>query len=150
MYTTPDLRSRGGADAYLRTCASRAVLDVIANKWVCLVIGALGGGTMRFGQLRRRLDGVTQKMLTKTLRELERDGLVRRVVYPSIPPRVEYSLTELGQSLIDLMGEIRIWSEAHIDDIQVARERYDDAAARDLDPIETTAVSSQRGNRVGR
>jgi DNA-binding HxlR family transcriptional regulator len=135
VYTTPDLRAHGGADAYLRNCASRAVLDVIANKWVCLVIGALSPGTMRFGELRRRLDGITQKMLTRTLRELERDGLVDRAVYPSIPPRVEYSLTEVGRSVVSLMDAIREWSETHIDDIQEARVRYDERADRELKPV---------------
>ncbi|MEY9212877.1 DNA-binding HxlR family transcriptional regulator [Thermobifida halotolerans] len=135
MDTIPDLRSWGGADAYLRTCASRAVLDVIANKWVCLVLGALREETMRFGQLRRRLDGITQKMLTKTLRELERDGLVHRAVYPTVPPRVEYRLTELGQNLGRLMTEIRVWAEEHMPEIQEARERYDERAAQDPMPV---------------
>lgn len=135
MHTPPDLRPYGGADAYLRDCASRAVLEVIANKWVCLVVGALRPGTVRFGELRRRLDGITQKMLTQTLRELERNGLVHRAVYPSIPPRVEYSLTDLGQSVGGLMDAIRVWSETHIDDIQDARERYAEQAARELEPV---------------
>jgi hypothetical protein len=72
VYTTPDLRDLGGANAYLRSCASRSALDLLANKWVCLVVGALAPGPMRFGALRRLLDGITQKMLTKTLRDLER------------------------------------------------------------------------------
>lgn len=135
MYTTPDLRPHGGADAYLRSCASRAVLDVIANKWVCLVIGALSSGPMRFGELRRRLDGITQRMLTRTLRELERDGLVNRDVYPSIPPRVDYDLTDLGRSVVGLMDQIRIWSEEHIADIETARRRYDERAEQELQPV---------------
>ncbi|PZS32372.1 MAG: transcriptional regulator [Pseudonocardiales bacterium] len=135
MHTPNDLRPYGGADAYLRDCASRAVLGVIANKWVCLVTGALRPGTLRFAELRRRLDGITQKMLTQTLRDLERNGLVDRAVYPSVPPRVEYSLTELGQSIAGLMDAIRIWSEEHIDDIQTAQGRYAERAARDLEPI---------------
>lgn len=135
MDTTPDLRPYGGADAYLRDCASRAVLDVITNKWVCLVIGALHPDPVRFGGLRRRLDGITQKMLTQTLRDLERNGLVHRAVYPSVPPRVEYSLTELGRSISGLMDAIRTWSETHIDDIEQARERYREQATRELRPI---------------
>lgn len=138
MHTPPDLRPYGGADAYLRDCASRAVLEVIANKWVCLVVGALRPGTARFNELRRRLDGITQKMLTQTLRDLERNGLVHRAVYPSIPPRVEYSLTDLGQSVGGLMDAIRLWSETHIDDIQDARERYAEQAARELEPVNST------------
>jgi DNA-binding HxlR family transcriptional regulator len=135
VYTTPDLRSHGGADAYLRTCASRAVLDLLTNKWVCLVIGALRPGTLRFGELRRRLDGVTQKMLTQTLRDLERAGLVHRAVYPSVPPRVEYSLTPLGDNVGGLMDAIRVWSESHIDDIRAAQEEYDRKAGEELQPV---------------
>jgi DNA-binding HxlR family transcriptional regulator len=108
---------------------------VITNKWVCLVVGALRPGAVRFGVLRRQLDGITQKMLTQTLRELERNGLVHRAVYPSIPPRVEYSLTELGQSVGGLMDAIRVWSETHMDDIQQARKRYAEQAARETEPV---------------
>ena len=87
MGTTQDLRRYGGADAYLRDCPSRTILDVLANKWTMLIVGALGGPPLRFGELRRRLDGITQKMLSQTLRELERDGLVARTVYATIPPQ---------------------------------------------------------------
>ncbi|MCC8245842.1 winged helix-turn-helix transcriptional regulator [Saccharothrix luteola] len=135
VYTTPDLRAHGGADAYLRTCASRAVLDLLTNKWVCLVIGGLRPGTLRFGELRRRLDGITQKMLTQTLRDLERAGLVHRAVYPSVPPRVEYSLTPLGDNVGGLMDAIRVWSETHIDDIRAAQEEYDRKAGEELQPV---------------
>ncbi|NUS65617.1 MAG: helix-turn-helix transcriptional regulator [Saccharothrix sp.] len=129
------MRAHGGADAYLRTCASRAVLDLLANKWVCLVVGALRPGTMRFGELRRRLDGITQKMLTQTLRDLERAGLVHRAVYPSVPPRVEYSLTPLGEDVGGLMDAIRAWSEHHIDDIRAAQDEYDRKAGEELQPV---------------
>ncbi|MEV2278712.1 helix-turn-helix domain-containing protein [Nocardiopsis sp. NPDC049922] len=132
MHTTPDLREHGGADAYLRDCASRNVLDLLSSKWVCLVVGALSGGPMRFGALRRRLDGITQKMLTRTLRDLERAGLVDRRVFPTTPPQVEYSLTPLGRNLGVLMGAIRSWAEEHMDEITEARERYD---ARTEEPV---------------
>lgn len=135
MDTIPDLRSYGGADAYLRNCNSRAVLDFLSSKWVCLTVGALRPGTKRFGELRRRLDGITQKMLTRTLRDLERNGLVHRAVYPSVPPRVEYSLTELGQNLAGLMDAIRAWSETHMTDIQAAQASYDERAAQELKPV---------------
>ncbi|QQQ75338.1 helix-turn-helix transcriptional regulator [Saccharothrix sp. 6-C] len=135
MYTTPDLRPYGGVDAYLRTCASRAVLDLLTNKWVCLVIGALRPGTLRFGELRRRLDGITQKMLTQTLRDLERAGLVHRAVYPSVPPRVEYRLTPLGDNVGGLMDAIRVWSETYIEDIRAAQEEYDRKAGEELQPV---------------
>ncbi|CAL9350081.1 hypothetical protein SUDANB95_00446 [Actinosynnema sp. ALI-1.44] len=135
MYTVPDLRAHGGADAFLRNCASRAVLDLLTNKWVCLVIGALRPGTMRFGELRRRLDGITQKMLTQTLRDLERAGLVNRDLYPSVPPKVEYSLTPLGENVGVLMDAIRVWAEDHIDDIRTAQDAYDAKASEELQPI---------------
>lgn len=122
-------------DAFLRDCAARQVLGVLANKWTNLVMAALIDRTMRFGELRKRLDGITQKMLTQTLRELERDGLVNRTVYPSIPPRVDYSLTELGRSVSGLLDAVRSWSETHIDQIENAREAYDSKAARDLEPV---------------
>ncbi len=123
--TCPDLRLHGGADAYLRTCPSRTVLDVLASKWVTLVVPALRDGPMRFGLLRRRLDGITQKSLTQTLRSLERDGLVTRTVYPTIPPRVEYALTDLGQSASGLLESMRIWAEDHLTAILAARSGYD-------------------------
>jgi DNA-binding HxlR family transcriptional regulator len=124
MGTIADLRAYGGADAYLRSCPSRAVLDLLANKWVMLVMGALRGGPLRFGQLRRRLDGVTQKMLSQTLRALERDGLLTRTIYPEIPPRVEYALTDLGGDVVGLLDAILAWSEEHVTDILTAREAY--------------------------
>ncbi|MFE3457070.1 winged helix-turn-helix transcriptional regulator [Nocardiopsis aegyptia] len=132
MYTTPDLQAFGGADAYLRSCASRSVVELISNKWVCLVIGALAAGPMRFGALRRRLDGITQKMLTRTLRDLERSGLVGREVFPTTPPQVEYSLTPLGENLGVLMGAIRGWAEEHMNEITEARAVYD---ARVQEPV---------------
>jgi len=126
MDTIPDLREYGGADAYLRNCPSRTVLDVLANKWTTLVVCALRGGPMRFGELRRRLDGITQKSLTQALRGLERDGLVTRTLYPTIPPRVDYALTDLGRSAGALMEALRIWAEKHMDEILTARAAYDD------------------------
>jgi DNA-binding HxlR family transcriptional regulator len=125
METYPDMRSYGGADAYLRTCPSRKVLEVIANKWTTLIVPSLGGGPMRFGELRRKLDGITQKSLTQALRTLERDGLLTRTVYPTIPPRVDYELTPLGHTVIALLEELRYWSEQHMADVLTARAAYD-------------------------
>jgi DNA-binding HxlR family transcriptional regulator len=90
---------------------------------------------MRFGALRRRLDGITQKMLTRTLRDLERSGLVDRKVFPTTPPQVEYGLTPLGENVGVLMGAIRSWAEEHMGDISRARERYDARAAEPVDPL---------------
>ncbi|TVT47933.1 helix-turn-helix transcriptional regulator [Amycolatopsis rhizosphaerae] len=135
MGTTDNLRFYGGADAYLAACPSRQILDVLANKWTMLAMGALSGGPMRFGELRRRLDGITQKMLTQTLRTLERDGLVTRTVYPTIPPRVEYAATELGESVTTLMHGIRTWSEANINAVLGARDTYDARVAQEVRPV---------------
>jgi DNA-binding HxlR family transcriptional regulator len=95
---------------------------VLANKWAYLVICALRSDTLRYGELTRRLDGVTPKMLTQTLRVLERDGLVQRNVHPVIPPKVEYRLTVLGQELVGLLDAILRWSERHVPEILKARE----------------------------
>jgi DNA-binding HxlR family transcriptional regulator len=122
-------------NVYLRGCSSRTVLDVIANKWTNLVVCALRGGPMRFGQLRRHLEGITQKMLTQTLRALERDGLVTRTLYPTIPPRVDYELTELGRDAADLFDGLIEWAQEHVGEITAARDRYDQRA--DLEPVAT-------------
>jgi DNA-binding HxlR family transcriptional regulator len=135
MGTITDGRFYGDADAYLAACPSRPILDLLGNKWTMLVMGALAGSPLRFGQLRRRLDGVTQKMLTQTLRSLERDGLVTRTVYPTIPPRVDYAVTDLGRDVADLLTAVRLWSEEHINDVLAAREDYDERAARDPAPV---------------
>jgi len=122
-------------DAYLRHCASRTVIDVIANKWTCLLIGTLADGPVRFNALRRRLDGITQKSLTQSLRNLERDGLVTRTLYPTVPPRVEYELTDLGRSVLVFTEGIRQWSEEHVGQIREAREVYDARASREPEPV---------------
>ena len=115
-------------NVYLRGCASRTVLEVIANKWTNLVVCALRDGPMRFGQLRRQLEGITQKMLTQTLRALERDGLVTRTLYPTIPPRVDYELTDLGRDAAGLFDSLIVWAEQHVAEITTARHRYDERA----------------------
>ncbi|MCP2258210.1 transcriptional regulator, HxlR family [Streptoalloteichus tenebrarius] len=118
-------------------CPSRTVIEVLANRWVMYVLGMLRqhGGPMRFNQLRRSLPGITQKMLTQTLRMLERDGLVSRTVYPTVPPRVEYGLTALGQEASHLASVIGEWSTAHADAIMAAREDYDRRAALEPEPL---------------
>jgi DNA-binding HxlR family transcriptional regulator len=88
------------ADAYSAPCTSRQALDRIADKWTALIVGCLSTGTKRFSELRSAIDGVSEKMLTQTLRSLERDGLVTRTAHPTVPPKVEYSLTDLGLTLI--------------------------------------------------
>ena len=106
-------------------CPTRQVLDLIADKWTVLVIRRLSDGTLRFAQLRRSVDGISQKVLTNILRGLERDGIVTRRIYASVPPKVEYSMTSLGRSLCGLVEGICGWAEANIEQVQTAREVYD-------------------------
>jgi DNA-binding HxlR family transcriptional regulator len=112
-------------DPMSAACPTREVLSRIADKWSMLVILALEPGTLRFSELRRRVEGVTQKMLTQTLRGLERDGLVTRTAYPTVPVTVEYALTPLGRSLGDAVATIRAWAIANIDDVHAARTVFD-------------------------
>jgi DNA-binding HxlR family transcriptional regulator len=112
-------------DVYNHLCPTRQVLDRIADKWSVLIIRRLSDGTLRFSQLRRAISGISQKALTSTLRGLERDGIVRRRLYASVPPRVEYSLTELGRSLVRLVAGICSWAEDHIEEVQAARQEFD-------------------------
>jgi DNA-binding HxlR family transcriptional regulator len=110
-----------GYDAFRRECMSHTVLEMLASKWVYLVVGALRTGKRRYGEVARKVEGITPKMLTQTLRVLERDGLVRREIFPVIPPRVEYELTDLGRNLAELLHQIRVWSERHAPEIREAR-----------------------------
>jgi DNA-binding HxlR family transcriptional regulator len=112
-------------DAFRQACPSHTVLDVLANKWTHLIICALLSGAARFGELSRKIEGITPKMLAQTLRTLERDGLIQRTFFPVIPPRVEYQLTDLGQELVGLLNAILRWSERHVPEILKARERAD-------------------------
>jgi DNA-binding HxlR family transcriptional regulator len=110
-------------------CEVRQILDRIADKWSLLVIALLDRRTMRFTELRREIDGISQRMLTMTLRHLERDGLVRRTVHPVVPPRVDYDLTPLGATLHETIKTLVTWTEQHQAEIAAARARYDLAAA---------------------
>jgi DNA-binding HxlR family transcriptional regulator len=101
------------ADVYSPSCPSRRVLELIADKWALLVVPALRAGPMRNSELLRRIGGVSQKMLTQTLRELERNGLVLREDHQTVPPHVEYRLTELGRSLSTTLRAVDRWAEAH-------------------------------------
>jgi DNA-binding HxlR family transcriptional regulator len=112
-------------DAYNERCPTRMVLDRIADKWTVLIVGALKDNKKRFGELRREVGGVSQKMLTQTLKGLERDGIVTRRVFATVPPRVEYSLTDLGRTLIGMLESIRDWSEKNIEDVLKARDEFD-------------------------
>ena len=130
-------------DAFLAGCPSRQLLDRISDKWVALLLAALGGDgphppgvdgvgeprSLRYSELSRRLAGVSQKMLTQTLRSLERDGLVTRTVTPTVPVTVAYELTDLGLSLHHVMRGIKEWAEAHMDEVLANREKYDNRVA---------------------
>jgi|SRR5690348_2897597 DNA-binding HxlR family transcriptional regulator len=129
MATTTAARRREIArteyDAFLAACPSRQLLDRLSDKWVGLVLAALSNGPQRYNEIARTVAGVSQKMLTQTLRTLERDGLATRTVTPTVPVRVDYELTDLGQSLLPVMRAIKDWAEAHMDDVLLARSRYD-------------------------
>jgi DNA-binding HxlR family transcriptional regulator len=104
-------------------CDSRKALDRIADKWTALIIHVLSSGTKRNSELRRQISGISQKMLTQTLRSLENDGIVERKIYPVVPPMVEYSLTPLGRSLIEPLDAICRWAEKHLPELEAARAR---------------------------
>ncbi|MEO3940993.1 helix-turn-helix domain-containing protein [Paenarthrobacter nicotinovorans] len=108
-------------------CPSRVVFQRIGDKWASLVIQVLGDGPVRFSELRKMVNVVTPKVLTQTLRTLERDGLITRTVYAQVPPRVEYELTDLGESLLQPLTLLRRWAESHVPTILEARDAYDDA-----------------------
>lgn len=105
--------------------STRVSLARIDNKWTAIVVLALGPGGLRFGDLRNRAQGISAKVLTETLRDLERDGLVMRHVHSEMPPRVEYELTDLGRSLHPLLRAIARWAEEHTDEVLTARATYD-------------------------
>lgn len=128
------VQAKAEYDAFLAACPSRQLLDRLSNKWVTLILAALGDAcsgpdaearSMRFSELARRLAGVSQKMLTQTLRSLERDGLVTRTVVATVPVTVSYELTELGISLQDTMRALKSWAQDHMDEVSANREDYD-------------------------
>lgn len=121
--------ARAEYDAFLAACPSRQVLARISDKWVTLVLCALAAGPLRYRDLCRVVAGVSQKMLTQTLRTLERDGLLSRTVTASVPVRVDYQLTPLGESLIPVVNAIKAWAEEHITEISASRAAYDHKAA---------------------
>lgn len=104
------------------------LIDAISGKWTVLVVYLLSDKTIRYGELRKLIGGISQKVLTQTLRGLERNGVVRRTVYPVVPPQVEYSLTRLGKSLIGVLTGVCMWAKTHYDEVELARKRYDHAS----------------------
>lgn len=112
-------------DVYAEDCPTRRVLDRIGDKWTTLIIGLLEEGPQRFSALQRSIQGISQKMLTQTLRSLERDGLISRTLYPEVPPRVEYALTPLGKTLCAPISAIVHWAEDHFVEVVAAQDMYD-------------------------
>jgi DNA-binding HxlR family transcriptional regulator len=126
-------------------CRTRRGLELIADQWTMLVVVALREDTKRFSQLHAHIEGISKKMLTQTLRGLERNGLVKRVVYPVIPPMVEYSLTTLGQTLIEPIWALREWSEQYIEEVERTRTEYDQKSKTSLQE-EIIALVQQRAD----
>lgn len=115
-------------DDHARCKALGRVLDRIGDKWTVMVVGALSKGPVRFNALMRLIGGVSHRMLTLTLRGLEQDGLVKRTVYPTVPPKVEYQLTDVGRSLIEPLSALTVWAQTHLPAIEAARATNEDAA----------------------
>ena len=111
------------------TCPSRTSLARIANKWTAMIVIALSGGSLRFGELRQAVDGISGKVLADTLRDLERDGIVDRTAYDQMPPHVEYELSALGRTLREPLTALGQWAEKHIADVMSARDSYDNRLA---------------------
>ncbi|MGW3100300.1 winged helix-turn-helix transcriptional regulator [Streptomyces sp. NPDC001102] len=118
-------QARAEYDAFLKACPTNELLGRLSDKWVSLVVAALSRGPMRYSDLTRKIAGVSPKMLTQTLRALERDGILSRTVTPSVPVRVDYELTPLGGSLALLLTAVKSWAETHIEEVHEARGRYD-------------------------
>jgi DNA-binding HxlR family transcriptional regulator len=112
-------------DVYAKNCPSRMILDRISNKWSMLILDRLRGGTVRFNQLRREIDGISQKVLSQTLKDLERDGLIRREAFPTVPVTVEYSISNLGKTLSDTVHVLTHWAEIHYDAVISSQNTYD-------------------------
>ena len=115
----------GEWDPYQRDCPSRRLLDRIGDRWTVLIVGALDTGPRRFTEIATTVQGISQKMLTQTLRSLERDGFIARTAYPVVPPHVEYELTALGRSLQDPLHALERWAIEHMDGVVARQEAYD-------------------------
>ena len=124
-------------------CEVRQILDRIADKWSLLVIALLDRRSLRFTELRRLIDGISQRMLARTLRHLERDGLVSRTVHPQVPPRVDYELTPLGATLHETIRSLITWTETHQNEIATARSAYDVRAAQEKERADRDAADRE-------
>lgn len=117
--------ARKAGDVYKADCPTRQVLDRIGDKWTVLVLILLSDGALRFNALRRAIPGVSQKMLSQVLKALERDGMVSRRAFATVPVTVEYSITALGGTLVETVDQLRLWAERHLPDVQKAQTRFD-------------------------
>ena len=125
------IESAERGNCYNARCRSRAVLGHVTGRWGGLILGALLEGTRRYSELRARVDGISEKMLAQTLRDLERDGLIARRQYPTVPPRVDYTLTPAGAEVAERVHSLISWLEDHVSDLRTAHERHDgERAAR--------------------
>jgi DNA-binding HxlR family transcriptional regulator len=135
-------------DIFKMNCPSRRVFDLIGERWTCLVMLALHGQPQRFSALRRQIEGISQKMLTQTLRTLEREGVVRRKAFATVPVTVEYSLTPLGENFCGMVEGLRVWAYQHADTMAAARQSYDTRDAqlrnRQRDTLATLAGGVHR------
>ncbi|MED4953796.1 helix-turn-helix domain-containing protein [Paenibacillus macerans] len=118
-------------DISVAVCGYSKVIEIISNKWTALIIYALENGSIRYGELERRIEAISKKMLTQTLRKLERNGLVQRHITPTVPPIVEYSLTPLGESLLQPMRELRQWGRENYLHVEAARADYDQTYSKE-------------------
>ncbi|MDR3374572.1 MAG: helix-turn-helix domain-containing protein [Ancalomicrobiaceae bacterium] len=140
--TPPRLKSLKEARAAGYTLANCPVRDVVAqigDKWSVLIVAELNAEARRFGELRRALTDISQRMLTETLRDLQREGLVNRRVFATVPPSVEYSLTDMGRSLATALAPLITWADQHQNAIHRARDRFDSGEAAETAPIEARA-----------
>ncbi|KJE19682.1 transcriptional regulator, HxlR family [Frankia torreyi] len=142
-------------DAFMAACPSRKVFETLSDKWVGLVLAAISAGPRRYGELKTEIAGVSPKMLTQTLRTLERSGLIDRTVTASVPVRVDYELTALGRDLYPLITPLKAWAENNVDAIRAAEQAYDlrtsarqptavTGATAVMDPVDTGALSAPR------
>jgi DNA-binding HxlR family transcriptional regulator len=125
------ISDREEPEVFTLECPTQKVFDILCNKWSLIILYCLSFGTKRHNQLQKQIEGISQKMLTQTLRHLERHGLVARKVFPVVPPRVEYSLTALGATLIEPLAYLCEWSENNIEELEIARDRYDNSSELD-------------------
>lgn len=131
------------SNPYCSDCPTRLVLDRVADKWTVLIMGLLANGPVRFNRLRREVEGLSQKVLAQTLRGMERDGLVTRTAYPTVPVTVEYALTPLGRTLAAAVDPLRAWAEDHIAEVVRSQRAYDaraqaDSAKRPREPADAS------------